>query len=68
MGLWEKKRLRNFYIFVSDVDLNDPKTWKDIDFNKMNMREVYKKYKLEDNTIDFLGHAVALYRNDDYLD
>lgn len=68
MGLWEKKRLRNFYIFVQDTDLDDPKTWKDIDFNKMSMREVYKKYKLEDNTIDFLGHSVALYRNDDYLD
>lgn len=32
------------------------------------MKDVFKKYKLEDNTIDFLGHAVALYRNDDYLE
>ena len=32
------------------------------------MRDVFKKYKLEDNTIDFLGHAVALYRDDDYLE
>jgi Rab GDP dissociation inhibitor len=32
------------------------------------MRDVFKKFKLEDNTIDFLGHAVALYTNDDYLD
>lgn len=31
------------------------------------MREVFKKYKLEDNTIDFLGHAVALNKNDEYL-
>jgi len=31
------------------------------------MREVFKKHKLEDNTIDFLGHAVALYRDDNYL-
>lgn len=31
------------------------------------MREVFKKHKLEDNTIDFLGHAVALYRDDSYL-
>jgi len=32
------------------------------------MRDVFKKFKLEDNTIDFLGHAVGLYPNDDYLD
>jgi len=31
------------------------------------MRDVFKKFKLEDNTIDFLGHAVALFRDDAYL-
>lgn len=33
----------------------------------MPMRDVFKKHKLEDNTIDFLGHAVALQRDDSYL-
>ena len=32
------------------------------------MRDVFKKYKLEDNTIDFLGHAVALQNDDEYLE
>jgi len=32
------------------------------------MRDVFAKYKLEPNTIDFLGHAVALYVDDTYLD
>jgi Rab GDP dissociation inhibitor len=32
------------------------------------MRDVYKHYKLEENTIDFLGHAVALHTNDEYLE
>lgn len=68
MGLFEKKRCRNFYLYTQDIDFNDPKTWKDIDITKVPMREVFKKYKLEDNTIDFLGHAVGLYRDDDYLD
>lgn len=27
-----------------------------------------RKYGLEDNTVDFIGHALALHRNDDYLD
>jgi len=67
MGLWEKKRCRGFYIYIQDVDFNDPKTWKDIDITKAPMRDVFKKHKLEDNTIDFLGHAVALYKDDAYL-
>lgn len=31
------------------------------------MNDVYKHYKLEASTIDFLGHAVALHTSDDYL-
>ena len=53
---------------MQDIDLNEPKTWKDIDITRQPMRDVFKKFKLEDNTIDFLGHAVGLYRDDDYLD
>lgn len=29
---------------------------------------VYRKYGLDDNTVDFIGHALAMYRDDDYLD
>ena len=67
MGLFEKKRCRNFYIYVQDVDPENPKTWKDMDLRKQPMIDVFKKYKLEENTIDFLGHAVALYREDSFL-
>lgn len=68
MGLFEKKRCRDFYIYCQDLDPKNSKTWKDIDIYKQPMRDVFKKFKLEDNTIDFLGHAVALYNDDNYLD
>ena len=32
------------------------------------MKDIFAKYKLESNTIDFLGHAVALYVDDTYLE
>ena len=67
MGLFEKKRCRDFYIYVQDIDFKKPETWKGIDINKQPMRDIFKKYKLEENTIDFLGHAVALYNADEYL-
>lgn len=48
--------------------MNDPKTWKDIDIQRQPMKDIFKKFKLEDNTIDFLGHAVALHRDDEYIE
>jgi Rab GDP dissociation inhibitor len=31
------------------------------------MTELYKKFNLDDNTQSFMGHAVSLYHNDEYL-
>ena len=67
MGLFEKRRFKNFLIFVQDFDENDPKTWKAIDPKNTTMEEVYQKYGLDANTCDFVGHALALYRDDNYL-
>ena len=33
----------------------------------MTMGEVFKKYSISDSTQDFLGHAVALYTDDEYI-
>jgi Rab GDP dissociation inhibitor len=67
MGLFEKKRLRNFYIYLDKLNLEDTKTWGDNDLRNMTMEALFKKFSLEENTIDFLGHAVALHRDDAYL-
>jgi Rab GDP dissociation inhibitor len=66
MGLFEKKRLRNFLVAMDKLDLQNKSTWGDLDYNSMTMDQVYKKFSLEENTIDFLGHAVALQLDDDY--
>lgn len=67
MGMFEKRRFRNFLIYVQDVREDDPKTWKDIDPHSSTMQQVYDKFGLDKNTQDFTGHALALYRDDDYL-
>lgn len=66
MGLFEKRRFRNFLLWVQDFDENDPKTFKDKNPNEP-ISEIYKKFGLDKGTIDFIGHAMALYLNDDYL-
>ena len=64
MGLFEKKRCMNFYKYIENIEEDNPKTWKDLDLANVAMVDVYKKYKLEAQTIDFLGHAVALHIDD----
>jgi len=66
MGLFEKRRFRNFIIWVHEFDEKDPKTFKDKNPNDP-ITEIYKKFGLEKGTIDFIGHAMALHLNDDYL-
>ena len=35
--------------------------------NRIPFSAVVKKFELEPNTVDFIGHAVALFINDDFL-
>ena len=66
MGLFEKRRFRNFLIWVQEFDENDPKTFKDKDPNAPIV-EAYTKFGLDKGTIDFIGHAMALYLNDELV-
>jgi Rab GDP dissociation inhibitor len=61
MGLFEKKRVVNLYKFINNVELNNPKSWNNMDLQKIPMKDVFKHYGIEESTIDFLGHAVALH-------
>lgn len=68
MGLFEKRRARKLFIYVQDYDENDPKSHEGLDLNKVTTREVISKYGLDDNTVEFIGHALALHSDDSYLD
>jgi len=66
MGIFEKRRFKNFLIFVQEFDPENPSTWKEIDPNTSTMADIYKKFSLDENTCDFVGHALALHRDDEY--
>ncbi|XP_062023852.1 guanosine nucleotide diphosphate dissociation inhibitor At5g09550 [Rosa rugosa] len=68
MGLFEKRRARKFFIYVQDFEESDPKSHEGLDLHKVTARELISKYELEDDTIDFIGHALALHIDDSYLD
>lgn len=65
MGMFEKRRFRKFLVFVANFDENDPKTFEGVDPKTTTMRDVYKKFDLGQDIIDFTGHALALYRTDE---
>lgn len=52
-------------MYVANFDEKDARTFEGIDPKKTTMREVYKKFDLGQDVIDFTGHALALYRTDE---
>ncbi|KAI3386052.1 hypothetical protein SNEBB_001856 [Seison nebaliae] len=67
LGLFEKRRFRNFLQWVQNYDDADPKTFKDLNPKTETMEAVYKKYDLDSRVSSFTGHALALYTDDKYL-
>lgn len=68
MGIFEKKRFSNFLVYIYNYDENNPKTMEGKNLRNMTTRELLKPYKFDDSTIDFIGHALALCRDDSFLD
>ncbi|XP_024359967.1 guanosine nucleotide diphosphate dissociation inhibitor 1 [Physcomitrium patens] len=67
MGLFEKRRARKFFIFVQNYDEEDAKTHEGMDLRTVTTKEVFEKFGLDANTVDFIGHSLALHRDDRFL-
>ncbi|XP_015433974.1 PREDICTED: LOW QUALITY PROTEIN: rab GDP dissociation inhibitor beta [Dufourea novaeangliae] len=67
MGLFEKRRFRSFLIWVQNMQEDKRETWDGFDPFNNSMSALYNKFNLDKNTQDFTGHALALYRDDDYI-
>ncbi|KAJ3178521.1 Rab GDP dissociation inhibitor alpha [Irineochytrium annulatum] len=67
MNLMEKTRAKSFFEFIQSYDFKDPGTQKGLDLDKVTMADVYKKFGLEPGTQDFIGHSLALWLDDEYM-
>lgn len=65
LGLLDKRRFKKFLGFVANVDVNNPKTLEGIDPDKTKMRDVFTKFGLGPDIMEFTGHALALYGTDE---
>ncbi|KAF8003694.1 hypothetical protein HF325_001142 [Metschnikowia pulcherrima] len=67
MGIFEKRRMKRFLEFVAGYDEDESSTHQGLNLDQNTMEEVYSHFGLERGTKDFIGHAMALWANDDYL-
>ena len=66
MGKIEKNRCKNFFQYIQDWKKDELQTQKGFGPDTPFI-DIIKKFGLEPNTIDFVGHAIALYTNDYFL-
>lgn len=67
MGFFEKRSAAKFFAFMAEYDEKKPETHKGHNLRAITAADIYKKFGLGSDTIDFVGHAVALYTDDSYL-
>ena len=53
--------------FVQNYDEQNPRTHQGMNLRRISMGDVYKQFGLGEMTIDFIGHAIALHRDDSYI-
>jgi len=68
MGLFEKRRFRNFLIFINDYEAEKPETHKGHDLSTMTMRELYTHFGLLAETHQFISHAMCLELDEKHMD
>jgi Rab GDP dissociation inhibitor len=70
MGFFEKRRAAKFLEFMGNYDEQEElkKGAKGYNLRTMSAADLFKAFGLEKGTIDFIGHAVALYTDDSYID
>ncbi|KAK7916649.1 hypothetical protein WMY93_012410 [Mugilogobius chulae] len=68
MGMFDKRRFRKLLLFALNFDLRNPRTYQDVDPNKTTSRDLFARFDLGLDVMEFTGHAIALRNSNSYLD
>jgi len=68
MGLFEKRRFRQFLLYINDYDETKPETHDGRDLTKMTMRELYTDFGLIEATHQFISHSMCLQLDEKHMD
>ncbi|OWZ15713.1 Rab GDP dissociation inhibitor alpha [Phytophthora megakarya] len=66
MGMFEKRKFRKLIMYIYNYEEDDPKTYEGMDLFTQPMSELFEKYGVDANTQSFMGHAMALMRDESY--
>nr|XP_046239699.1 rab GDP dissociation inhibitor beta [Scatophagus argus] len=68
MGMFDKRRFRKLLLFALNFDARNPRTYQDMDPTKTTTRDLFCRFDLGLDVMEFTGHAIALHSSDSYLD
>lgn len=60
MGMFDKRRFKKLLHFVLNFDPRNPRSHQDVDPEKTTTRELFSRFDLGQDVIEFTGHAIAL--------
>ncbi|KAF9973076.1 Rab GDP dissociation inhibitor alpha [Actinomortierella ambigua] len=64
----EQVKAKSFFEYIRNYRQDDPSTHDGLDAAVTPMKDVFEKFGLEKGATDFVGHALALHLDDQYLD
>ncbi|XP_022602502.1 rab GDP dissociation inhibitor beta-like [Seriola dumerili] len=68
MGMFDKRRFRKLLLFALNFDVRNPRTYQEVDPKKTTTRDLFCRFDLGLDVMEFTGHAIALHDSDSYLD
>ncbi|KAJ1720537.1 Rab GDP dissociation inhibitor alpha [Coemansia erecta] len=66
VGFFQKNNARKFIEFLLNWKKDDPKTHQGLDLDRNTMKEVYDHFSFNEDTQEFIGHAMALHLDEKY--
>ncbi|XP_061688330.1 rab GDP dissociation inhibitor beta [Syngnathoides biaculeatus] len=68
MGMFDKRRFRKLLLFAQNFDVRKPRTHHDLDPEQTTTRDLFSRFDLGLDVVEFIGHAIALHGSESYLD
>ncbi|KAK5912484.1 hypothetical protein CesoFtcFv8_002352 [Champsocephalus esox] len=68
MGMFDKRKLRKLLLFALNFDKRNPRSYQDVDPNKMTTRDLFCRFDLGRDVMEFTAHAIALHNSERSLD
>ncbi|XP_062271409.1 rab GDP dissociation inhibitor beta [Scomber scombrus] len=68
LGMFDKRRFKKLLLFALNFDVKHPRTYQDVNPDKTTTRELFTRFDLGQDVMEFTAHAIALHSTESYLD